>query len=309
MLTVARYIVSRLIQAVIVVWIVATIVFIVVRLTPGDAAQQIAGTDASAQDIARVRAQLGLDQSIAKQYVQYIGRVVHGDFRRSLRYQEPAMQLVLNRLPNTLKLVPLALAISIGLGGLIGIGAAAFPGSMLDRFGRLFAVLGQSMPTFWIGLLFILLFAVKLRWFPAAGTGDWHHYVLPAVTLGWFSMAAMMRLTNSTMGGELQSDYVKLLRAKGLSRRSIIFKHALRNASLPLLTLASLQLVAFLSGSVVVEAIFSWPGVGQLMVDSVHARDYTVVQAATFLLATLLVLVNLAVDLAYGYLDPRIRLA
>lgn len=303
----ARYVASRLVQAVIVVWIVATLVFLIVRLTPGDAAQQIAGPDASLETIELIRIELGLDDPLLVQYGDYMVRVVQGDFRDSLRLQQPSMGVVLERFPATLSVAFLALLLSVGGGGLIGIGSAMRPGGFVDRFGKAFAILGQSIPTFWAGMLFIFLFAVTLGVLPVAGTGTWKHYILPSVTLGWFSMAAMVRLTRSSMLDALDSDFVKLLRIKGLSNRSIVFKHALRNALIPVLTLASLQMVAFLSGSVVVEAVFNWPGVGKLMVDSVHARDYTVVQAATFLLALTLVIVNLIVDLTYAYIDPRIR--
>jgi ABC-type dipeptide/oligopeptide/nickel transport system permease component len=302
-----RYIFYRVIQAIVVIWIVATLVFVIVRLTPGDAAQQIAGPDASREQIELVRGELGLNDSLWKQYSDYMTRAVRGDFRDSLRFKEPAMGMVMERFPATLKLAALAFVISVGLGGLIGVGSALRPGGAVDRFGKYFAILGQSMPSFWVGLLFILLFAVRFGVLPAAGYGDWKHYILPAATLGWFSMAAMMRLTRSAMLDVLDTDYVKLLRIKGLSMKKIVFKHALRNAAIPILTLASLQLVAFLSGSVVVETIFAWPGVGRLMVESVTARDYTVVQAATFLISVTLVTVNLLVDLTYAYIDPRIR--
>lgn len=305
----ARYVVSRLVQAAVVVWIVTTFVFLLVRLTPGDAAQVLAGPSAPQDEIAALRKQLGLDQSLGEQYVDYMSRVVRGDFRDSLRFREPAMGLVLERFPNTLKLAAIALFISVGIGGLIGIGSAIKPGGLVDNGGKLFAILGQSMPTFWIGLLGILIFAVKLSWLPAAGPGDWKHYILPSATLGWFSMAAMVRLTRSAMLDVLESDSVKFLRIKGLNERAVILKHALRNAAIPVLTLAGLQFVAFLSGSVVVETIFGWPGSGKLMVESVGARDYTVVQAGAFFISIVLVFVNLLVDLTYGYIDPRIRYA
>jgi peptide/nickel transport system permease protein len=305
----ARYIASRLIQAIIVVWIVATFVFFLLRLAPGDPAVLLAGLDADPTVIEQTRERFGLNDPLAEQYVRFLGEAAQGDFRDSVRTNQPALDLVIDKFPATLKLALISFVISVGLGGLIGVASAVWPGGPVDRFGKLFAVLGQSMPTFWIGLLFILLFSVELGWLPTAGDATWKHYILPAATLGWFSMAAMMRLTRSAMLDVLESDHVKMLRIKGLPERSVIMKHALRNASIPVLTLASLQLVAFLSGSVVVETIFGWPGVGRLMVDSVTARDYTVIQAATFLISVLLVLVNLVVDLSYAYIDPRIRYA
>lgn len=305
----ARYVVSRILQAVVVVWIVITLVFVVVRLTPGDAARNIGGPDATKEQLEEIRDQLGLNDSIPQQYVSYLGRILRGDFRDSIKYQEPAMSMVMDRFPNTLKLAVIAFVISVGIGGLIGVGSALRPGGIIDRFGKLFAVFGQAMPSFWVGLLGILIFAVKLGWLPAAGMGSWKTYILPGFTLGWFSMAAMMRLTRSAMLDVLETDFVKMLRIKGLPMRNVVFKHALRNASIPILTLASLQLVAFLSGSVVVETVFAWPGVGKLMTESVTARDYTVVQAGAFLICTTLVGVNLLVDLTYAVIDPRIRYA
>ncbi|OAI41541.1 hypothetical protein AYO38_00470 [bacterium SCGC AG-212-C10] len=303
----ARYVISRVIQAIIVIWIVTTFVFLLVRLTPGNAAQVFAGPSATQEQIDLLHKELGLDDPIGKQYVEYMSRVVRGDFRDSLAQREPALPLVLHRFPATLKLAALAFLISVGFGGLLGVLSALYPGSPIDHFGRFFAVLGQSMPTFWIAILAILIFSVKLRWLPVAGTGDWKHYILPASTLGWFSMAAMVRLTRSAMLDVMESDSVKFLRIKGLSERKIVLKHALRNAAIPLLTLASLQFVAFLSGSVVVEQIFNWPGSGKLLVESVRGRDYTVVQAGTFFISFVIVTVNLLVDLTYGYIDPRIR--
>ena len=304
------YILNRLFQAAIVIWLVATIVFVIVRLTPGDAAQTIAGTDASREQIEQIREELGLNDSIPVQYVRYLGRAVRLDFQDSLRFRtETAMGLVMQKFPNTMRLALVAFVVSVGFGLLIGVGSATRPGGFVDRFGKMFAILGQSMPPFWVGLLLILGFSVELGWLPTAGLGGWKTYVLPSVTLAWFSMAAVARLTRSAMLDVLDSDYIKLLRTKGLRERHVIYKHALKNASIPILTLASLQLVAFLSGAVVVETIFQWPGLGRLLADSVFARDYTVVQAGVFLISLLLVLLNLAVDLTYAYIDPRIKYA
>jgi ABC-type dipeptide/oligopeptide/nickel transport system permease component len=303
----ARYATYRVLQAFVVIWIVATLVFVIVRLTPGDAAFQVAGPDASRETVALIRAQLGLNDSLPEQYVRYLSRVVRGDFQQSLRFGDPAMSIVIDRIPNTMRLAGLALFISVSLGGLVGILSAVRPGGLTDQLGKAFVIVGQSMPSFLIGILVVLIFAVKLRLLPAAGTGSWKHFVLPAATLGWFSMAAVTRLTRSAMLDVLETDYVKFLRIKGLPTRTIVLKHALRNASLPILTLVAIQLTTFLSGSVVVESIFAWPGVGRLMTDSVTARDYTVIQAATFVISATLVTVNLLVDLCYAYIDPRIR--
>jgi len=303
----ATYIVNRLIQAAVVIWIVVTVVFFLVRLSPGDPALQLAGPDADKQTIDLFRQQLGLRHSLPAQYGTFVSRVVELDFGKSLRFGDPALRLVLRRFPATLRLTLLAFAISVGIGGLVGIASAVRPGGLVDTVGKFLAILGQSFPSFWIGLLLILLFSVRLRWLPTAGDDGFSHYVLPAITLGWFSMAAMVRVTRSAMVDSLDSEYVRMLRAKGLSEKSIVYKHALRNASIVILTLASLQFATFLSASVLVETIFAWPGVGRLMVESVRARDYTVVQSATFVLSTLLVLVNMLVDLSYTYIDPRIR--
>ena len=302
-----RYISGRLVQAAIVVWIVATFVFVLVRLTPGDPAIRIAGPDADLATVERIRENLGLNDSIATQYVRYLGDAVQGDFGDSTRFAQGAMELAWDRFPATLELAFAAFLISATLGIALGLVSATWPGSVADHAGKSFAVVGQSMPTFWIGLLLILIFSVNLRILPTAGTGSWRHFILPAVTLGWFSMTAMLRLTRSAMLDEVSRDYMKLLRAKGLSERRIMLRHALRNASIPIFTMAGLQFAIFLSGSVVVETVFAWPGVGRLMVESVAERDYPVVQAATFLVAITLVLLNLFVDLSYGWLDPRVR--
>jgi peptide/nickel transport system permease protein len=302
------YIAGRLVQAVIVIWLVATIVFAIVRVTPGDPAVAIGGENARAEDIARIRSELGLDDALVVQYVRFLGNAVTLDFGESLRFRgQSAMDLIVRNGENTLKLAIVAFAISVSGGILIGAAAAARPGGVADRLGRGFAIMGQSMPSFWVGLLLILLFAVKLGWLPTSGTGSWKHYVLPAATLGWLSMASVMRLTRSSMLDVLDSDFVRLLRIKGISERSVLFRHALRNAALPVLTLASLQLVAFVSGSVVVETIFTWPGLGRLLADAAFTRDYTVVQAGVFVVSAALVLTNLVVDVLYAYIDPRIR--
>jgi peptide/nickel transport system permease protein len=217
------------------------------------------------------------------------------------------MTLIKERFPATLQLVACGLLISWTFGILVGMLSAIKPNGFVDRFGKIFAMLGQAMPNFWIGILFILLFAVTLGWLPTSGRGGLKHLIMPSFTLGWFTMAAMTRMTRSSMLDVLDSEFIKMTRIKGLTEILVIGKHALKNAIIPVLTLGALQLVILLSGAVITETIFSWPGMGRLMVDAVFTRDYPLVQACVLVSSTLFVATNLIVDLVYGYVDPRIR--
>jgi ABC-type dipeptide/oligopeptide/nickel transport system permease component len=303
----ASYLALRFGQSLVVIWIVATVVFMLVRITPGDPARQIASPDASEADVSLIRDELGLNDSLPVQYANFLSGAVRLEFGNSIRLRTPAMDLVVERFWNTLRLSILAGSISIVGGIVLGTLAAAKRGTWIDHFGQGIALLGQSMPTFWVSILFIMLFAVQLRWFPVAGMAGWKSYILPGAALGFYGVASIMRMTRSAVIDALGSDSVIFLRAKGLSSGSILFRHALRNAMLPVMTLASLQLVAFISGSVIVETIFAWPGSGRLLVDSVSGRDYPVIQAITFLISVVLVGTNLVVDLSYALIDPRIR--
>lgn len=302
-----RYIGIRMAQALLVVWLVATLVFVITRMTPGDPFSQLGGPDTSQEFIDNLKRETGLDLPLHKQYVRFLRNAVTGEFGRSIRFKEPAIDRIAAALPNTAELALVAFAITLLIGLPIGILSAYKLGGPIDRFGRLFAIIGQSVPTFWVGILLIMIFSVRLSWLPTSGKGSLTQFIMPAVTLAWFSLAAVTRLSRSAMLDVMERDYVKFLRVKGLPERLVLWKHAVRNASIPVITLMSVQLVAFLSGSVVVETIFAWPGLGRLMVDSVFSRDYPVIEAGTIIISSLMVLTNLFVDIAYAYIDPRIR--
>jgi len=302
-----RFLLSRFAQALVTLWMVATIVFLLARLT-GDPIALIAGENTTAEYEAELRVRYGLDGSLWKQYLVYMGQLAQGDFGQSIVSGEPAMRQVLERWPATLEVGVAGLFVTLILALPIGVYAAAHRGSTLDYLARGFAVLGQAVPGFWVGLLFILVFAVHLRWLPAGGRGTIWHVILPALTTGWFAVAGIMRLTRSSMLEVLNSEYVKLARAKGLPYSKVIWKHAFRNAAIPVLTFTALVVLTLvLTGSIVSETVFSYPGVGLLLIDAVRKRDFPQLQAAVLFLSFLYIIVNLGVDMLYGWLDPRTR--
>jgi peptide/nickel transport system permease protein len=302
-----RFLLSRFAQALVTLWMVASIVFLLARLT-GDPIALIAGENTTAEYEAELRVRYGLDGSLWRQYVVYMGQLAQGDFGQSIVSGEPAMRQVLERWPATLEVGVAGLFVTLILALPIGVYAAAHRGSTLDYLARGFAVLGQAVPGFWVGLLFILVFAVHLRWLPAGGRGTIWHVILPALTTGWFAVAGIMRLTRSSMLEVLNSEYVKLARAKGLPYSKVIWKHAFRNAAIPVLTFTALVVLTLvLTGSIVSETVFSYPGVGLLLIDAVRKRDFPQLQAAVLFLSFLYIIVNLAVDMLYGWLDPRTR--
>ena len=300
------YILRRLVQTLVTAIFVTMIVFGLARLT-GDPTLLLLPTEATQADRDFFRRQLGLDKSLPEQYLTFLGNAVRGDLGTSFRYREPALDLVMDRLPATLELAVASMILSTLVALPIGILAAVRRGSVLDRATRWFATVGQSTPTFWLGLILILIFAVQFRLLPSSGRGGIEHLILPAVTLGWYSAAAIARLTRSSMLEMMQSDFVRFERLSGLPEWLIVLKHALKNAAIPILTYMALQFGVLLSGAVVTERVFAWPGLGQLVVDAINGRDYPVVQAAVLIAALLFLLINLAVDLLYSWLDPRIR--
>ena len=300
------YILRRLVQTLVTAIFVTMIVFGLARLT-GDPTLLLLPTEATQADRDFFRRQLGLDRSLPEQYLTFLGNAVRGDLGVSFRYREPALDLVMDRLPATLELAVASMILSTLVALPIGILAAVRRGSVLDRATRWFATVGQSTPTFWLGLILILIFAVQFRLLPSSGRGGIEHLILPAVTLGWYSAAAIARLTRSSMLEMMQSDFVRFERLSGLPEWLIVLKHALKNAAIPILTYMALQFGVLLSGAVVTERVFAWPGLGQLVVDAINGRDYPVVQAAVLIAALLFLLINLAVDLLYSWLDPRIR--
>jgi len=301
-----RLVLRRLWQGAISILGASVIIFVISRLS-GDPVVMLVPPDAPPALIAEIRAQYGLDQPLVWQYLLFIGHALTGDFGNSYRWQMPALQLILERMPATIQLAACGLLFSVALAVPVGVLSAVHRGGWVDRVGRVFAMLGQAMPAFWVGLLLILVFAVRLGWLPAFGHGTPAHLVLPAIALGWYPEAAQTRIERSAMLDVLDSDHVRLSRALGTPERLIVWKYALRNAAVPLLTMLGVYFAAMLGGAFVVETIFAWPGVGRTVVEAVFSRDFPVVQAGVLFTSILFVLSNLLVDISYGLVDPRIR--
>jgi ABC-type dipeptide/oligopeptide/nickel transport system permease component len=301
-----RYLIRRLGRAIFALWGISTIVFGVLRLS-GDPAMLLLPQEASVEDVMRLRHDLGLDDPLLLQYLRFLANSAVGNFGESLRHREPAMGLVRSHLWATLELAFAAFLIAAVVAVPIGVLAAVKPHSLHDHAVMTLTLIGQSAPTFWIGIMLILAFGVKLHWFPIGGRGTLAHLVLPALTLGAFAMASIARLTRSAMLDVLRLDYINTARAKGLSNRRVIWKHALKNAAIPVVTIMGLQFGALLGGAVVTETVFSWPGIGRLAIQGIYNRDYPVVQATVFVAAGFFVVINFVVDLLYTILDPRIR--
>ena len=295
----------RLAHSIIVIFGITLVIFIITHLI-GDPVNLLLPPEASQTDREVFRSQLGLDQPLHIQYLIFLRDAVKGNFGISFRHGRPALELVIDHLPATLELTVAAMLISILLAIPIGILSSVKPGSLLDRTGMTFALFGQSAPVFWIGIMFILLFGVKLRWFPVSGRGGIENLIMPAMTLGLFSTAAITRLTRSSMLDVLDKEYIRTARIKGLPENRVILKHALKNALIPIVTIVALQFGMMLSGAVITETIFAWPGVGRLAVNAIYNRDYPVVQAAVFVTSVFFIVINFLVDLIYTYIDPRI---
>jgi peptide/nickel transport system permease protein len=301
-----KFVLKRLGYSLISLVLLSLTIFLFVRLT-GDPTTLLVEPGASRGDIEALREQLGLNRSIAVQYLSFMGNLVRGDFGQSFYYRTPVFELYLSRLPYSLMLAGAAMAFSLVLGIPTGILAAVRVNGFWDSVGKLFALLGLSFPSFWVGLLLILFFSVYLGWLPSSGSGGVLHIIMPAFALGWFFAAAHMRLTRSSMLEVLGSEYVKLARLKGLPEALVIAKHAFKNALIPVLTLAGINLVLMVNVSVVVETVFAWPGVGRLLYEGIAFRDFPVVQATVLLSGAMIVIVNLVVDVLYAVIDPRIR--
>ena len=301
-----RYLLFRFAQSLLALMGVSIIVFGLTRLS-GDVVEFYLPQDAHPEDFVRVREAWGLDKPIVVQYGVYVGNIMKGDWGRSFRYNDDALGLVVEKFPKTLKLAGFTIAISTILGLGIGVFVSIRKGSIFDTGGKILALLGQSVPSFWLGLMLMWIFAVHLGWLPTSGEGGIKHMIMPAIALGGFNVAALMRLTRSAMLDVLDSEYIKLARIKGLSERKIIWKHALRNAAIAPLTYFGVVTGFLLTGSVVTETVFAWPGIGLLAVEAVEARDYAVVQGVVIFMASMFIFANLVVDVLYAYLDPRIR--
>jgi len=301
------YVLRRSAQSALTLLGVSVLVFLILRVLPGDPARMLLPDGAPESAVAELNRQLGLREPLVVQYGLFLGSVARGDFGQSFQYRAPALRVVLERLPATVQLTLAAMLITIAAGVSLGIFTAVRRGTRYDVAGTIVAVLGQSLPNFWLGIMLILLFGVTLRWLPTSGFAGWTSLVLPAVTLAAFPTALVARLTRSSMLEILNRDYVRTGRAKGLAERSVVFRHALRNAAIPVLTVIGLQIGALLGGAVITESIFAWPGMGKLIVDAIFFRDFPVVQTVLILSATVFVVINLAVDLLYTVIDPRIR--
>jgi len=302
-----KFILKRLGYACVSLFVLSLTIFLFVRIT-GDPTTLLVEPGASKADIDALKSQLGLDRPIWVQYVSFMSSVLQGDFGRSFYYRTPVLELYMSRLPNSLLLGLVAMAFSLLIGIPSGILAAVRVNGFWDGAGKIFALLGLSMPQFWVGLLMILLFSVYLGWLPSSGSGTPWHVLMPAFALGWYFAAAHMRLTRSSMLEVLGSEYVKLARLKGLPEALVIAKHAFKNALIPVMTLAGINLVLMINVSIVVETVFAWPGVGRLFYEGITFRDFPVVQASVILSGGMIVAVNLIVDVLYAWIDPRIRL-
>jgi peptide/nickel transport system permease protein len=302
-----RYLSRRLLQAIPVMLGVLVVTFAVTRWTPGDPAEIMAGLDASPEAVESIRVELGLDKPIVVQFGIYVNDILHGDLGRSYFLGRDVTELIGEALPRTAQLALVALFFTAVIGIPTGIMSAVRKDTWIDGVARGTALGGVSIPPFFAGLLAILVFSYYVRWFPSFGSGTWKHLVLPGFTLGLFSTGLVMRLTRSAMLDVLSEDYVRTARAKGLSERTVLYVHALRNAAIPVVTILGLQLGGLLSGTVLTETVFSYPGIGRLLARSIFERDYPVVQGLILLIAVIYVAVNLLVDVVYSFIDPRIR--
>jgi peptide/nickel transport system permease protein len=303
----SHYVLRRVLQSIIVVIGVSIVVFLLARLAPGDPVDIMLAQTASPQQIEAARKHYGLDKPLWEQYWLFASRAVQGDFGESIYYQQPAIKIVLDAFPATVKLAIAAFLIAVGVALPLGVIAAIKRDTVWDYLAVGLSVLGQAAPSFWIGILLILFLSVHLQLFPSSGNYGLKYLVLPAVTLSVLLMAVLTRLTRAGMLDVLSEEYVRTARAKGLRESSVIIRHALRNALIPLVTVMGLQLGSILGGTIIVEQIFAWPGVGRLAINAVTSRDYPIIQAVVLFVSVIFVVMNLLVDLLYGFLDPRIR--
>jgi ABC-type dipeptide/oligopeptide/nickel transport system permease component len=301
-----RFVLRRLGYAALTLFLLSLTIFLFVRVT-GDPTVLLVEPGASRADIDALRHDLGLDRSLVVQYGAFIKDILRGDFGRSFYYRTPVLELYLSRLPNSLLLAAAAMAFSLLIGIPSGIIAAVRVNGWWDSAGKIFALLGLSMPSFWVGLLLILFFSVYLGWLPSSGSGTVWHVLMPAFALGWYFAAAHMRLTRSSMLEVLGSEYVKLARLKGLPEALVISKHAFKNALIPVMTLAGINLVLMVNVAIVVETVFAWPGIGRLIYEGISFRDFPVVQATVLMNGAMVIVVSLVVDILYAVVDPRIR--
>jgi ABC-type dipeptide/oligopeptide/nickel transport system permease component len=302
-----QFIIRRTCYSIITLLILSLTIFAVVRLT-GDPATLMAEPGARAEDLARVRAQWGLDRSWPVQYYQFVQNILSGELGISFNYRMPVSELYFERLPNSLQLALAATLLSFLIGIPAGLLSAVRVDGVWDQSGKVVALLGLSIPGFWLGLVLILIFSVYLEWLPTGGKGDWRNLLMPALALGWYFAASLLRLTRSSMLEVMRSEYIKLARLKGLPGYVVIAKHGFKNALVPVLTLAGVNLVVMVNAAVVIEVVFAWPGIGRLLFEGIFQRDFPLVQGIVVLAGVMIVFVNLLIDILYAYIDPRIRL-
>ena len=302
------YILRRIAYAVFVLWGALTIIFVAIRIVPGDPAALMLGAGSTEADVAALRERLGLDAALPVQYLQYLGETARLDFGDSLWLNRPALETVGERVTATGRLALAAMVIALVVSFPLGIAAALRPRSVGDHLVSVVSLIGQSVPSFWLGIMLILVFARQFQFLPSAGSETWRHLLLPAVTLAMPLIGVLTRLVRSGLLDVLYEDYIRTARAKGLVPRTVLTRHALRNMLIPVITVVGLQMGNLLGGAVIVETVFGWPGIGRLLVDAIFHRDYPLVQVAILLITGGFILINLVVDLSYGALDPRIRL-
>lgn len=304
-----KYIAKRLVHSVITLFGVSLAVFLVLRMIPGDPARLLLPEGATEQQVAGLRSKLGLDHPLPIQYLIFLKDALRGDFGNSYQYDEPSLGVVIEKIPATIQLTICALTLAVIIAIPLGVQAATHRQTVFDYGTMLFAFLGQSMPSFWLGIMLILILGVGFHLLPTSGRGTWQHLVMPSITLAGFQMALTARLVRSSMLEVLREDYVRTARGKGLAGRTVILRHALRNSIIPVVTVIGLQFGALMGGAVITEQVFDWPGVGKMVVDAIYIRDYPIVQAVLMVSATSFVVINLLIDISYSVLDPRIRYA
>lgn len=305
----AQYVLRRLFALIPILIGVSIIIFLVMRLVPGDPARQSLGPEATGEQVEVLRKAWRLDEPLPVQYIAWLQRAVEGDFGRSTVSRVPVTEEIFTRLPATLELTLASMAVAIAFGLLFGIVSAIRHNTLVDRGTMLLALIGICTPSFWLGLILLLVFSVKLGWFPSTGAGGLSHLILPAVTLGVGAAAVIARVTRSSMIEVFSEDFIRTARAKGLAERMVVVRHALKNALIPIITIVGLEFGGLLAGAVITETVFSYPGIGQLLIKSINNRDFPIVQGALLLFAVQFVLVNLIVDLLYARVDPRISFA
>jgi ABC-type dipeptide/oligopeptide/nickel transport system permease component len=304
---VLRFLARRVALTIPVLLGVATLVFSLIHLIPGDPAQAMLGESASPEDVAELRSRLGIDRPLLEQYGTFLRNAIRGDLGRSLRTSQPVTSAILERMPATIELAAAAMLVALGFAIPLGIAAAVWRGTSIDHAATTVSLLGISIPNFWLGPLLAIVFSIELGWLPVSGRGTWANLVLPAVSLGAALAAILARMTRATLLEELREPYVIAARARGASRVRAVVRHAFRNSLIPVITLIGLQFGAVLTGAVITETIFSWPGIGRLLIQSIGFRDYPLVQGCILLIAVTYVAMNLVTDLLYGLVDPRIR--